>query len=211
MNDFGKHFVCKESIAYYVILGTGDTGVEWIQIDPIVTIRKVYAPKGLVAVFTDKELNHAKNLGTPLELLCLGCFFHILRKGNRVRSAILDDKYRLKVVPWRAPCETTAIHTDSNGTYYLEGCHNTGVFWRNSGDKPKTIPPFISCGALDSNAGCWEEECPHGFYFNDDIERYNLNVAPQTDSKQTKSFEETLWDSANFAKEEKVCPPDIIF
>ena len=174
MTDFENNFVNEEPKTYHAVLGSKQKGLDWIRIDSIITDRPVYAPNGEVAVFSNVGLKQAKLLGSPFKLLCLSCFFHILRRGNRVRSAILDGKYYLMVRPWRAPCETTASYTDNNGTYYLEGCKDVGLFWRSSKETPRTVPPYISCGALDSNAGCWGEECPRGAYFEDDIEEFSL-------------------------------------
>jgi hypothetical protein len=170
MNVFEKRFVCERPMAYYIVLGSKEKGGDWLQIDPIITDRPVYAPEGKVAVFSGHGISQVRRIGTPFELLCLSCFFHHLRRGNRVRSAILDGQYCLIIRPWRAPCATTAIYTDNNETYYLEGCKEGGVFWRRGEERPKTEPPFISCGAFDSNAGCWGPDCPHDLYFEDDIE-----------------------------------------
>jgi len=174
IKSFKKRYIYNEPLTYYVVIGNIEAGQDWIQIDPIVTDHPIYCPAGSVAIFTVDGLRDAKIHNSHLELLCLSCFLHILRKGNRIRSAILDGKYQLKVMPWRVPCETTAIYIDSNETYYLEGCRDTGVFWRSSKTKPRTVPPFISCGALDSNGGCWWEKCPNGAYFEDDMERFDL-------------------------------------
>lgn len=98
MNGFKKSFLCKQPLTYYVSLGSKEKGRDWICIDPIVTDRPVYAPEGVVAIFSSNYLSQAKHFGTPLKLICLSCFFHILRRGNRVRSALLDGKFCLTIM-----------------------------------------------------------------------------------------------------------------
>ncbi len=174
MDDFAHRYGRNKSLPYYILIGTDQDDKDWIYIDPIVTDRPIYAPGGSIAVFTDSALNRAAQIGEPLELICLSCFFHIVRRSNQARSATLDSEYKLEIKPWRAACETTAIHEDDNGEYYLEGCVEKGVFWRSSNENPQTEPPFITCGAFDANAGCWYEDCPDGVYFEDEIDPYTI-------------------------------------
>ena len=165
--DFVSSLV-KENHDYFIVLRESAKGKEWVNIDPVVTDHFVYAPKGEIAVFTSVGLHENSHIGEPLELLCLACFYHIVRRSNRFRHSIIDGKYRVRIKPWRAPCETTAVYEEGKYAYYLEGCRHSGVYWRAIKDCPKTEPPFISCGAFDTNAGCWQEDCPHGVYFEDD-------------------------------------------
>ncbi len=174
MSDFVKSYVHSKPLTYYLIHDSHDNDPDWILINPIVTDLPIYAPRGAVAVFSASHLAQAEQIGTPLEIICLSCFSHILRIGNRVRLIILDGKYNLMIRPWRAPCESTAIYTEKNKIYYLEGCRSSGVFWRSVSERPRTAPPFISCGAFDSNGGCWGKDCPHDSYHEDDIEVFPL-------------------------------------
>jgi hypothetical protein len=173
-NNFEKQFIKSPPRNYFAILGGEEQSEDWLCINPIVTNRPVWTPNKKIAIFSNLGLKKAKNLGEPLELICLSCFFHVLRKGNRIRDAILDDQYNLSILPWRAPCETTAIYRDKGPTYFIEGCRDSGIFWRNIKQGPTTEPPLLSCGALDTNGGCWYEECPHGAFFKDDVEPFGL-------------------------------------
>lgn len=88
-------------------------------------------------------------------------------------SQRLKMHYIARLVPLvEANYNFTAVYNDNAGIYYLEGCRDSGIFWRDTSEKPQSVPPFISCGALDSNAGCWVEDCPYGAYFEDNIERF---------------------------------------
>jgi len=174
MTGFKKNYLSNKPLTYYIVINSENKGRDWMIINPIVTDQPVFAPGGVIAIFSNLTIDDTKSIGIPLELICLVCFFHILRRDDRISSALLDDKYRLTIKPWRAPCETTAIYTDNDETYYLEGCGKRGVFWKSRGERPKTEPPFVSCGAFDTNAGCWGTDCPQGSYFEDDAEPFDL-------------------------------------
>lgn len=69
MNDFEKRFVHGQPMTYYMVLGSKEKGRDWLRIDPIVTDRPVYAPEGIVAVFSSSDLTQAKRFGTPFKLM----------------------------------------------------------------------------------------------------------------------------------------------
>ena len=83
----------------------------------------------------------------PLALICLCCFLNIVRSRLAVRTAILNDHFHCSIEAWRTPCQTTALINEEGRRYYIEGCRDTGVFWRSAEVKPTTQPPFIVCGA----------------------------------------------------------------
>ncbi|MBT7081017.1 MAG: hypothetical protein HN929_06070 [Chloroflexi bacterium] len=174
MDNFHTRFVNKDSETYYILVSPSIDGNDWIKIDPIVTDDFVYAPQGDIAVYTQEGLKSIPDMGTPFELMCLKCFYQITRKSNHIRRSILDGCYRLTIKPWRAPCETTALYSDDTNTYYLQGGANHTVRWRDSANKPSTEPPFVTCGALDANAGCWLTECPYNEYVDDNEEPFHL-------------------------------------
>ena len=178
MDDFESRFVQGPQYEYYIVLGGQQVDKDWLSIDPVVTDQPVFAPAGVVAIFSSPRIDHARRIGTPFELLCLSCFLHILRSGNGVRLAQLDGKYTIRILPWRSPCETTGVYEEAGNQYYLEGCRDSGVFWRNGTSAPTTKPPVVSCGAFDTNAGCWCEDCPHGAFFADDIEPFRARSFP---------------------------------
>ena len=173
MKTFYDMLVADPPRAYYILISSEKTDGQWRRIDPMITQEYVYFPEGFVAVYSSPEIAREQQKGKLLELLCLSCFYHILRMTMKLRFSIIDNRFRVQIKPWRAPCESAAVITDTDGkVYYLEGCREIGVFWRWAEEIPKTTPPFISCGALDQNAGCWGEDCPHGYYFQDEEEPF---------------------------------------
>lgn len=162
MSEFEKRFVSRMPLSYYIVLGTGAAGSDWLHVDPAITDEPVYAPEGVVALFTDDHRIREGRMGKPFEIICLSCFFQILRTVSGTRLATLDGTYLLMVMPWRTPCETTALYTDHKGTYYMEACGDYGVFWRCSGDRPRSEPPSVYCSAFEENGGCLGADCPFG-------------------------------------------------
>lgn len=102
----------------------------------------------------------------PLALICLCCFLNIVRSRLAVRTAILNDHFHCSIEAWRTPCQTTALINEEGRRYYVEGCRDTGVFWRPVEVKPTTPPPFIVCGA--QHLDCLLHSCPNGWVFMDD-------------------------------------------
>ena len=174
MSDFVRSYVHGKPLTYYLVHDPHYNDPHWIMINPIVTDLPIFAPHGSVAVFSSGKLALAEKFGTPFEIICLSCFSQIIRIGNRMRTVVLDAEYDLMIRPWRAPCESTAIYSENDKIYYLEGCRSNGVFWRSINERPTTAPPFISCGAFDSNGGCWGPDCPHDAYHEDDIAAFPL-------------------------------------
>ena len=173
MESFRERFVDSVPEAYYILTSPMKIGDHWRNIESIITDEYVYFPNGAIAVYSSLDKAKRQNKGKPFELACLSCFYHIMRLTMRLRSSVVDNKFHVRIKPWRAPCESTAVYTDKKGeTYCLEGCRGIGVFWRSKSAKPRTEPPFVSCGAFDTNAGCWGEECPHGYYFADEEEPF---------------------------------------
>lgn len=166
----GKQFPFADILIpdYYVLISANPLSVdEWLSLPSYISTDKVYCPEGRLEIFTEKYFAQEVGEGSPFRLICLVCFLHILRRENGLCAAVLDGKYSLEVKQWRAPCETTALFVGVGGNYYLEGCRDRGVYWRSEGTVPNTVPPFVSCGALDKNGGCWYQDCPHGLYVAD--------------------------------------------
>jgi hypothetical protein len=159
---------------YFILTSNSKINNQWHKIEPMITSDYVYFIDGAVAVYSSFDIANNQDHGNPLELICLVCFYHIMRKAMKLRSSVIDDQFYVQIKPWRAPCESTAIFTNKDGgIYFLEGCRDTGVFWRPAKNSPRTVPPFVSCGALDTNGGCWGEDCSFGYYFEDEEEPFS--------------------------------------
>ena len=131
-------------------------------------------------LYSSKKLARrgCKRREESLHLMCLACFLNIVRSRFEVKSAVLNDYFPCNVVAWRAPCQTTAILTESSHRYYIEGCQDTGVFWRPVAEKPTTPPPFLVCGA--QYIDCLWYDCPNGWEFmhEDPITLCNMREFP---------------------------------
>jgi hypothetical protein len=78
---------------------------------------------------------------------------------------LLNEEYQCDVASWRTPCQTTAILKNNNDAYYIEGCRESGVFWKSMKDKPESPPAFLQCGATSMD--CIWDGCPNGWEFFD--------------------------------------------
>jgi hypothetical protein len=167
--SFQSEFANGISLNYYILTSKKKLSNDWKKIDSRVTSNYVYFPQGLISVYSEKWHFDIKDKHTSFEkLICLSCFYHILRSTLKIRATIMDEEYRSLLQAWRTPCETTAVFISKDeGIFYLEGCYENGLYWKNVKEKPITIPPFVSCGSLDSNGGCWYEDCPDGMFVED--------------------------------------------
>jgi len=100
-----------------------------------------------------------------MPLICLSCFLNIVRSRRRIAVMRLDGTHLCQVITWRSPCETTALLRHDGATYFLEGCRDSGVYWRPVGELPLTVPPLSKCGATDGD--CFWGSCPTGWPFLD--------------------------------------------
>ena len=119
-------------------------------------------------IYSSKKLaSDSSNLGEePLHLICLVCFLNAVRSRLGLEDMLVDGTWRCKVVAWRAPCQTTAILRDQGDEYYIEGCRDSGVYWKPISEEATTPPPFLECGA--PRIDCLWHECPNGWQFMDD-------------------------------------------
>jgi hypothetical protein len=176
MTLFSETIVSNSPLSYYVLISPHKTNDDWRKILPLITEDFVYFPQGKAAIYSSIYVNEQENKEDFFELICLSCFYQIMRATIKLRSSVIDNQFEVLIKPWRTPCETTALFTDLDGQiYYLEGCREYGVFWRSKQQRPLTVPPFISCGAFDEIARCWGEECPHDYYVSDEEEPFVFN------------------------------------
>jgi hypothetical protein len=103
----------------------------------------------------------------PLELTCLACFLNVMRTQAELKTIRLNDFFDCEVHAWRSPCQTTALLTEGEQTYYIEGCRESGVYWKPTEVKPSTSPAFLQCGA--TGIDCIWSRCPRGWGHMDDV------------------------------------------
>lgn len=109
---------------------------------------------------------HNNSGTTALKLKCLGCFLNDARVGNRTTKILLDDEHECDVSAWRTPCQTTAVFKLGGEKYFLQGCKEIGLKWRNVKECSKTPPIFLECGV--EKLSCLWNKCPHGWRFFED-------------------------------------------
>ncbi len=172
MNVFSDRYVTDKPLEYSIYVCDAELPGT-VSLPSYVYEGNAKCYNGMLAIYSALHRPAKHSTFHPHKLLCLVCFLHVMRGEHKLRKVILDESYVLDVMPWRAPCETTAVYRGSEGLYYLEGCGEKGVYWRSSDKTPSTEPPYANCGALDTNGGCWGTDCQSGQYIEDDLEAFD--------------------------------------
>jgi hypothetical protein len=159
--------IANQPHEYYCIVAK-DSFKGAVQLPDFATNGKKRFVKEPIRIYTSEKLaSQACQSGEePLHLICLGCFLNVVRSRLKIRTAIINDSFSCDIVAWRAACQTTAILTEGGRRYYIEGCRDSGVFWRPIEEKPTTPPPYLVCGA--EGVDCLWYDCPNGWAFMDD-------------------------------------------
>jgi hypothetical protein len=168
MSDFKNTILSDQPHDYYCLV-TETRSNDAIELPRMLTEDDILYVSNPLRVFnSEKFADKACTTGEkPLYLICLACFLNIIRTRLRIKKMILNNLFLCQVDAWRTPCQTTATFEHSGQTYFIEGCQESGVFWKNTQDKAITTPPFLQCGT--TYLDCIWNECPNGWeYFEDE-------------------------------------------
>lgn len=167
MKNAIKNLLDGQPHDYYCIV-THEPSNSSVLLPDFITEGDELFTSGQLNIYSSEKIarESCKNGEEPLYLICLSCFLNIVRSRLGLKEMVLDGVFHCEVAAWRAPCETTAMLRNQGEAYYIEGCRDSGVYWKPISEKAQTPPPFITCGT--SEIECLWYECNNGWEFMDD-------------------------------------------